>query len=217
MHLPESLTKEARVDDIEFKIFDFKSIIESLFSPVGFGLFSAFLAIFGQQIFSSIYGLYTLEKFGYGPEEVGTLLMGMAFMYTLSQGVLVGPLTKKLGDYNLIKISFFGSAIGFLLIILASNYISLFITMSIFILFNSFIKPTAISIVSKSANQEEQGKAMGIVESYMSLGRIFGPIWGGIIFDVNLYFPFISGIIVFMSICTFQVLKKDSLKQIQEF
>lgn len=37
---------------------------------------------------------------------------------------------------------------------------------------------------------------MGVAESYMSLGRIAGPLWGGMIFDVNIYYPFLSGIII---------------------
>ena len=34
---------------------------------------------------------------------------------------------------------------------------------------------------------------MGLSNSFMSLGRIIGPIWAGFIFDVNLNYPYLSG------------------------
>ncbi len=43
-----------------------------------------------------------------------------------------------------------------------------------------------------------QGQTMGVAESYMSLGRIVGPLWGGAVFDLNYFMPFISGALVFL-------------------
>ena len=34
---------------------------------------------------------------------------------------------------------------------------------------------------------------MGLSNSFMSLGRIFGPLWAGSIYDVNLNMPYLSG------------------------
>jgi DHA1 family multidrug resistance protein-like MFS transporter len=38
-----------------------------------------------------------------------------------------------------------------------------------------------------------QGAIMGLSNSFMSLGRIAGPLWAGFIFDVNIDYPYISG------------------------
>jgi len=35
--------------------------------------------------------------------------------------------------------------------------------------------------------------AMGLSNSFTSLGRIAGPIWVGFIFDVNINYPYLSG------------------------
>ncbi len=34
---------------------------------------------------------------------------------------------------------------------------------------------------------------MGLSNSFMSLGRIAGPIWAGFVFDVNVNYPYLSG------------------------
>jgi hypothetical protein len=38
-----------------------------------------------------------------------------------------------------------------------------------------------------------QGTAMGLSDTFMSLGRIIGPIWEGYIFDINIHYPYLSG------------------------
>ena len=34
---------------------------------------------------------------------------------------------------------------------------------------------------------------MGLSNSFMSLGRIVGPVWAGFIFDVDFDYPYLSG------------------------
>ena len=196
--LPESLSSEKRSSGIRVKFIQVRGMWHSLFSPAGFGLMVAFVAIFGQTIFSGVFGLYALERFGYGPEQVGTILMAMALMYALAQGLIVGPLIKKFGEKKTALLAMLGSSAGFALILLAGTFVTILLAMSFFILLNSLLKPSALSYVSKHATGN-QGQAMGIAESYMSLGRILGPLWAGAIFDVSLLLPFLSGVLLFFA------------------
>jgi DHA1 family multidrug resistance protein-like MFS transporter len=41
-----------------------------------------------------------------------------------------------------------------------------------------------------------QGAVMGLGNSFMNLGRIAGPIWAGLIFDVNVAYPYLSGVAI---------------------
>jgi len=61
---------------------------------------------------------------------------------------------------------------------------------------NAMLRPAIQSIISKEA-RSGQGIAMGLANSYMSLGRIFGPLWAGTMIDINIIFPYLSGAIVF--------------------
>ena len=193
--LPESLSLEHRTVKTEFKIFPVKDLWKALFTPIGFGLVTVFIAIFCQAIFSSVFGLYALARFNYGPEQIGTILMVMALMFALAQGLLVGPLSKKVGEQKVISFSFLGASIGFLFILFSGSYLTIMLSMSFFVLFTALLKPSALAFVSKNATGG-QGKVMGMAESYMSMGRIIGPLWGGAIFDVNINFPFMSGILI---------------------
>ncbi len=170
-----------------------------MFQPIGFGIGIAFFAILGQTIFSGVFGLYAITKFNYGPEQVGIILMSIAFVYAFAQGFAVGPLTRKFGERKIMTWAVIGCSIGFGLILLAQSFMYLLIAVSCFIFVNSLLKPSALAYVSTRTNLS-MGKSMGIAESYMSLGRILGPLWAGLAFDVNYYYPFLSGGIIFFLI-----------------
>ena len=55
---------------------------------------------------------------------------------------------------------------------------------------------------------------MGIAESYKSLGRIICPLWAGFIFDLKIFYPFLTGYFVFLItlIVVMQNLRKGIVK-----
>jgi DHA1 family multidrug resistance protein-like MFS transporter len=55
--------------------------------------------------------------------------------------------------------------------------------------------PVLTSLTSKNA-KVPQGVAMGLSNSFISLGRVIGPLIGGYIFDINIFLPFLSGSVV---------------------
>ncbi len=197
--LPESLDRDNRSVTVQVQIMQVKGMWHMLFAPMGYGLVASFVGILGQTIFTSTFGLYVIARFDYEPAHIGTVLMGMALMYALAQGLLVGPLTRRYGEKKVISIGALGGALGFVLILLATSFVTIFLAMSGFILLVALLKPSALSYVSKRAG-DTQGKAMGIAESYMSLGRIIAPLWAGMVFDINIYYPYISGTVIFLSV-----------------
>ena len=58
--------------------------------------------------------------------------------------------------------------------------------------------PSVNSWVSKRGVPEQQGMNMGIVNAFSSLGRVFGPIAGGMIFDlIGPQWPYLVGAGIF--------------------
>lgn len=194
--LPESLPPSMRQSqDGKFVGPQFGQMWRALFSPIGFLLFLAFLVSFGLTNFEAIFGLYALERFGYGPQQVGTVLTVIGLIFAVVQGGLTGPLTKRWGEVLIIKASLLGSVVGFLIMLLANSFPTVLLTVGLFILSNAMLRPVVSSLTSKRATTG-QGVAMGLNNSFMSLGRIMGPIWAGFIFDLNLNLPYLSGAIV---------------------
>ena len=210
--LPESLPQEKRLTTGGKKIRgpQLKAMWQALFSPIGILLILAFTLSFGLTNFEGIFGLYALERFDYGPQEVGLLLAGIGITSAVVQGMLTGPLTKRWGDVAVIRAALFGSAIGFGAMLLAFNFITVLLTVMFFVLSTALLRPSVSSLTSKRA-AGGQGMAMGLNNSFMSLGRIVGPIWAGLIFDVNIILPYLSGAIIMLISFTISMiwLKKE--------
>lgn len=191
--LPESLPADQR-REVSGKVstVNIRYLYQAVASPIGVLLLMVTLFSFALTNFEAVFGLYALEKFDYGPERVGTIMMVIAVISTIGKGLLTGPTTKRWGEAKVIQSSLLAGSIGFLVLVLANTYLTILFATGFFILSKTLLRPAAFALISKRSS-ERQGIAMGLSNSFMSLGRIIGPIWAGYIFDVNLEYPYLSG------------------------
>ncbi|HEX6034391.1 MAG TPA: MFS transporter [Anaerolineales bacterium] len=188
--LPESHVPRAGTE--EFASGTLGIYLRVILSPAGILLLLIFIMSFGMTNFQGMIGLYVVDKFAFNTTQVGTIWMVMGAVMIVSQGVLVGPLTERLGEQTLIKIGLLGGAIGFVLVAFAVDYITTLFALGFFILLLALIGPALNSYISNFAG-EHQGTVMGLNSAMTSLGRVVGPLWGGYIYDINIKYPFFSG------------------------
>jgi DHA1 family multidrug resistance protein-like MFS transporter len=216
--LPESLPAEARQTfQKNEKLINLKSWGQAIISPIGSLLALTFVSTCGLMIFANVFGLYALEKFSFGPEDVGVMMMVLGLVSAVAQGLLAGPVTKKWGDRTIIKVGLFATAIGYGLMLLADTYTTILLATAFFALTVALQIPALTSLTSQRATVP-QGIAMGLSNSFVSLGRIVGPLVGGFLFDLNILFPYLSGaaIMGIGFIASLIVFKEESRKyQIQ--
>ena len=196
--LPESLAKEARTQqEGGLRGPQFKEMWAALFSPISFLLILAFLVSFGLTNFEGVFGLYAKDLLGYDAARVGTVLTVIGLLSALVQGVLIGPLTKRWGEAAVIRASMLFSAVGFVVMLQARSFTAVLLTVGFFIVSNAMLRPAVSSLTSKRATGG-QGVTMGLNNSFMSLGRIIGPMWAGFVYDINLTYPYYSGAVIML-------------------
>jgi MFS transporter, DHA1 family, multidrug resistance protein len=197
--LPESLPPEKREVRAGRVIRgpQFGMMWKALYGPIGFMLFLAFLVNFALANFEGIFGLYAKERFDYGPQQVGWILTVIGMVSVIIQGFLTGPATRKFGDEKVILLSLVGSAIGFVVMLFANSYSMVLLTVGFFVFSNAMLRPSIASLTSKRVDGS-QGMAMGLNNSYQSLGRVVGPLWAGFFFDLNLNLPYSSAAVVML-------------------
>lgn len=208
--LPASEPARPRTRDIYLRV---------LLSPAGILLLLIFIMSFGMTNFQGMIGLYVVDKFAFNTTQVGAMWMVMGLVMIFGQGVLVGPLTEKLGDLNMIRIGLLGGAIGFVLVAFATGYITTLLALGFFMLALALIGPALNSYISNFAG-EHQGTVMGLNSASTSLGRVIGPLWGGYIYDINIEYPFYSGagtllLGLLVSLTGFRSLSSTSLEAVE--
>lgn len=194
--LPESLPAESRQTSVKgFQLPELRIWRQALTSPIGILLVLTFLLTSGMMIFYGIFGLYALDRFNYGTEEVGIIFMVVGLISALTQGLLTGPLAKHWGESRLIKSAMLASCVGFILMVLANTFWTVMLSIGTFIFATALLTPAVTSLTSQRA-ESMQGMAMGLSNSFMSLGRIIGPLWAGFVYDINLIYPYVSGAVI---------------------
>jgi MFS transporter, DHA1 family, multidrug resistance protein len=198
--LPESLPLEARsAPEQKLKLVRLDELWRALTGPIGLLLLVAFLATFGTSNFESVFGLYMLKKLDYGPEQVGGILTLVGAIALVGRGLLTGFVTEHWGEPTVIKTSLLVGAVGFILLLLANTYATVLLTTGLFTCSITFLRPSIHSLTSKRTTAG-QGASMGLSNSFVSLGRVAGPIYAGIVFDLNPNFPYLSGALILCAV-----------------
>ena len=190
--LPESAPAPSEADGEDTRRLRPRQLADALSSSIGLPLLLLFLVSFGLANFEAVFGLYAAERFGFGPERVGTILMVVGLVTTLGKGALTGPLTRRWGEERVVQASMLAGAVGYLVLLAAFDYVTILLATAAFILSKTVLRPALLALISRRADVG-QGTAMGLGNTFLSLGRIVGPLWAGFIFDVGLALPYLSG------------------------
>lgn len=180
-----------------------------LLSPAGVLMLLILILSFGMTNFQGIVGLYVVDKFDFNTRQVGAIWMVIGAVMILSQGILTGPLTKRIGEVTVIRLGLLLGAIGFGSMLIANGFIPFLLATGFFILAVALIGPALNSHLSAFGG-EHQGALMGLNTAFASLGRVVGPLWAGFTFDVNIVYPFLSGAVTLLLgyIISFSVSRK---------
>lgn len=190
------LKEPSRATDNEEAAPSMLGSVKRVFSPLYFIPFILiFVLSFGLAAFESLFSLFVDHKFAFTPSDIAIIITGSGIVGALAQLILFDWLTKKMGEINVIRYSLILSAVLTFAMTIVSHYFAiLFVTFFIFVGFD-LIRPAVTSYLSKIAGNE-QGFVGGMNSMFTSLGNIFGPILGGILFDINLNYPYYFATIV---------------------
>ncbi len=193
--LPESLKKENR------RPFDFSranpmGTLMSLWKyKVVAGLFISlgFVYIAGHAVHSN-WSYYTIEKFHWGPRQIGISLGVIGLVVALVQGGLIRIIIPKLGQQRSVYFGLTLYAIGFLLFALATEGWMMY-AVTVLYCFGGIAGPALQGIMSAAVPPNAQGELQGGFTSLMSLASIAGPLIMNSIFSFFIstaaptYFP----------------------------
>ncbi|WP_191562528.1 MFS transporter [Metabacillus idriensis] len=192
--LEESETKDATAmampkDDESMA----KKMVRSISMPYFVPLVITLVMSFGLMAYESVLGLFVDNQFDATPQQIALMITSTGIISVIVQLFVVDRVVRRYGEGMVLNIFLAVAAIGFLLSLFASSYILFFgVTLLIF-LATSILRPVLNTLISKMAG-DEQGFAMGMNNAYMSIGNILGPTLAGMLYDVQILYPFVLGL-----------------------
>ncbi|OCS90289.1 multidrug efflux MFS transporter NorA [Caryophanon latum] len=167
-----------------------KSSLRKIIMPIFLIAFIViFISSFGLAAFESFFSLYVDHKFAFTPTDIAIAITGGAILGAICQVVLFDPMMRKMGEIQLIRWMLLLSAfLVFAMTLVNSYWMVMLVTFTVFIGFD-LIRPAVTTYLSRIAGND-QGFVGGMNSFFTSLANVFGPIIGGILFDIDINYPY---------------------------
>ncbi|MCM3270711.1 MFS transporter [Paenibacillus elgii] len=195
LFLPETQSREARqlARTAERKRENlFKQLLSSFRAPYFVLLLLVFMLTFGLMNFEAVISLYVDVKHGFTPKDISLMITLGALAGVFTQAVLFERLLRRFSERQILIAMFLLSAVMMLAVLVTKTYVSVFAVTILFFVATTIIRPAVNTLLSKMAGNE-QGFVAGMNNAYMSLGTIAGPSIAGVLFDVNVNYPYVLG------------------------
>ncbi|WP_414902004.1 TCR/Tet family MFS transporter [Sphingomonas flavalba] len=144
-----------------------------------------FLLYFAHHVFSAIYVLYAGHRYGLGTFEVGLLLAGAGLLDMAVQGLLVGPVARRLGDRRTMIVGLTGGAFGLLAMGIAPTA-WLFAAALLLNALWGLAMPTLQALMTARVAENEQGQLQGANNSVASIAGIASPLFFGWVYSLSI-------------------------------
>ncbi len=194
--LKESLAhKQPKIEKAKVSLFSLDSFRELLKEKrLSFFVLIYFIIVFSM---ANIYGTFALlgyKVYGFEDRQIGYLFGIIGIIGAIIQGGVLRQISKYVSDEKLVIIGIFFMMIGLGGLPYGVNFLGVAIIGGFLAIGSGILQPTILGLVSKEANEENQGSILGLNQSLASLARVFGPLWGGFAYDYLGYqFPFLTG------------------------
>ncbi|MHC1737423.1 MAG: MFS transporter [Ignavibacteriaceae bacterium] len=191
--LPDTIIHRERSK--KFKLIDINGFKEALLTPsLGVLIMMFFVITFS---FANIYGTFAMmgtNVYKFSHLENGSVFAILGLVGAIVQGGVVGRLSKRVSDLNMIIMGAFLMMIGLALLPYGVNLTGVSIIASVFSVGTGLLQPVLMGLISKVAPQDKQGSVLGINQSFSAFARMLGPLWGGFSFQYMGYqAPFLTG------------------------
>jgi MFS family permease len=241
-NLPESLPVELRSKKSNVNLItrfknSSKNIASTLFSgSISVVIWMTMLFVFGFTIMHAVFILYTGMDVGSGglsfnEAQNGRIFAVIGIAGILTQGVLIGPLSRRFGSRKLLPISCLITGLGLTLIpytepeyaFLQLGLVSILIAVG-----NGIFQPSSSTILTTLAKDTgmELGVVMGAQESVSAFSRILGPLTGGFVwvltvdksapFDYHTAFHLCGFLMILAAIISLKIVKPQDNSSSEE-
>src|SRR5450432_3667606 len=147
-----------------------------------------FFTITGFAIMTTLFALFTEKHFGYDAHQNGYIFGFIGIIAVIVQGGLIGRLVKMFGETALARVGLLGLALAMACLPLVATLPRLLAVCALLAVANSLVTPTLNGLASQMIDRGWQGRALGLMQSAGSAGRLIGPLLGGwlLMFDLRL-------------------------------
>jgi len=179
--LPETLPTKA---EKAHNIFDLGlgNLIRGLAMPkIGVLLIINFCIGTTFTIFTYAFQPYYINVLGQNSQSLTLLFLAFGVLGVIMQTWGISILKNKINVVNILFLGLFFRSFSFVLMPVVPNIVYFVAVSILFSLFNSLVQPMINTLISLNTKEEDQGTAMGLNASYLSISNGIGPVIAGML------------------------------------
>jgi MFS family permease len=200
--LGESLPPERRAKSTRTLRGELRELVSALFEPgIGPMLVVYFVVVTGFASLEAMFSQFNYDRLHLGQSMNGLVFTAVGLTLAVVQGGLIGRLSARLGSPTVLIIGLAGLSVAMAAFGFQASWnpgispVACLIGVSVLTAgFFSLCNPSVLALISAQARDRAQGGTMGFTASAATLGRVFGPLIGGVIYSAfGPEFPFAFG------------------------
>jgi DHA1 family tetracycline resistance protein-like MFS transporter len=202
--LPETLPRERRKPIALGEMHFFTAVVAAFrraqLRPL---LVAVFVFELGFSVYPSLWSFYLIQRFQWSSTIIGLSLGLTGVMVMLGQGLVLGPLVKRIGERNTLMLGV-GATVVALCGYAFANAPWMIFAITPLDLLCFMITPALNALISTQSGSDEQGYVQGVVSSVRGLTLVIGPTICTQIFawsTRSLHVWFASGIAFLVAAC----------------
>ncbi len=174
--LPETLPKDKR-RKFEFSRCNPLRAIMRLRNVPGIGGMIVVLFLFsvGQNVYPSVWSVFTQERFNFSVGMVGISLAIFGLCMALVQGGLIRIVIPRFGEWRVARTGLAINAIILMVTAMISSQVLLFVLMPVMAL-GVIASPAIQGLMSKEISADKQGELQGVLASVQGLAMVISPL-----------------------------------------
>ncbi len=133
-----------------------------------------FLGQLAHNVLPSVSVLYLMYRYGWDERLVGLTLAFVGVSSIIVQAVVVGPVTKTIGERASLMVGLTFGVLGFLVFALARTGIEFCVGIPLLAIWG-LESPASMALMSRLVSPSEQGRLQGANASITGLASLFGP------------------------------------------
>jgi DHA1 family multidrug resistance protein-like MFS transporter len=174
-------------------------LFRSYKEPYFMSLILVFVTSFGLANYETVFSLFVDHKFQFTAKDIAFIITFGSIAGAVVQLTIFGWILDHFGEKKVISICLIIAAVFVLLTLFVHKYWLVVVVTFIVFLATDILRPAISTQMSKMA-LGQQGYVAGLNSAFTSLGNISGPIVAGVLFDLNINFPYFAASVI-LALC----------------
>lgn len=195
--LPERKEEGTEAQKPQVRSSFLNQLMSSYREPYFLSLIIVFVLSFGLANFETVFGLFVDHKFGFEPKDIAFIITFGSISGAVVQATAFSWILNRFGEKRVISVCLLFAGIFILLTLFVHKFWLIFAVTFIVFLAIDILRP-AIGTQMSMLAKDQQGYVAGLNSAFTSLGNIAGPIVAGVLFDLNVNYPYSLASIVLL-------------------